>query len=217
MDILNTYYITQSNDTLINNYKKYFKNDNITKEDKKNMDLLDMINDGYYEQDKLKKFNSLELLEKENELILLIKNIQKNRELNFHTFIKCLEALLNISEILRSRTGKNKIIIDHTKNDNVKRCSYKFCTFNSNCSFFYSSDKRCYQDHFVHHMVSLDIENFIIYIKENFDLDSSILINKELLKTISTLKYVITHMYNELNEKCMYMKPHQIEKIHSKK
>ena len=41
--------------------------------------------------------------------------------------------------------------------------------------------------------------------------------NKEILKTINTLSFVINHMENEIKSKCMYLPENEIEECHFNK
>ena len=76
----------------------------------------------------------------------------------------------------------------------------------------------CYQDHYVHNMVSSDISVLIKYIKSKKINDKQHLIhNKELLKSINTLTYVIGHMENELKSKCFYSDKSEWDKYHISK
>jgi len=166
----------------------------------------------------IKLQNSLVILQKEVEIIkLLTKYALQNNQLNYTFFIKSLKLLLDISEILRIRLGQKEII--HEKNylpGNLPRCSYKFCNFKDTCSYNYNTTikNQCYQDHFVHRMVSADLTILIEYIdKKNQDI-SFVIYNKEILKTINTLSFVINHMENELKAKCMYLDESEWEACH---
>ena len=54
-------------------------------------------------------------------------------------------------------------------------------------------------------MVSSDLKILIDYIKINYGEAKIILHNKEILKTINTLSFVIDHMEKELKNKCRYL------------
>ena len=96
-----------------------------------------------------------------------------------------LYLLLISSELLRNKIGQKKINIGN--NGNIQRCSYKFCNFKENCNYNYSKKKNnyCYQDHYVHNMVSHDLMILINYIQdddfENINKNESL---KEILKSI---------------------------------
>lgn len=54
------------------------------------------------------------------------------------------------------------------KNIIISRCSYKFCSYQADCYYNYDtkSKKICYQDHYVHNMVSSDLQILLNYIEE---------------------------------------------------
>lgn len=168
----------------------------------------------------LENTTSLEIIQKELEIIKLISkySLQNNKiELNF--IKKILNILLELSNILRLRINQNKITIEDTKNTNIlSRCSYKFCNFKENCSYNYSTKKKknnfCYQDHYVHNMVCYDISVLINYLENNFENEDFIKPNKDILKSINTLSFVINHMENELRAKCIYLETSEWDKNH---
>lgn len=166
----------------------------------------------------LKTKPSLIILQKELEIIkLLTKYTLQNKNLDYTFFINCLNIFFDLSEILRIRLGQK--IITHDKqheNNTLLRCSYKFCSFHDNCSYFYNlkSKSLCYQDHYVHNMVSTDLKILINYINEKYENNNIILHNKEILKTINTLSFVIGHMETELRSKCLYLPENEWESCH---
>jgi hypothetical protein len=164
---------------------------------------------------------SLEILQKELEIVKLISKYSlQNNKLEFVFIITCLKYLLTLSEILRIRLKQPIININkqyNTKNINITRCSYKFCNYKEECAYNYNFGKKtnqCYQDHFVHNMVSHDVSSLISYVENNYKNNSTILHNKEILKTINTLSFVIGHMEGELRAKCLYNDPKDWEKYH---
>jgi hypothetical protein len=162
--------------------------------------------------------NSLEIIQKEMEIIkLLSKYTLQNKYLDYNFFIKSLYILLKLSEILRKRLGQNELNISKNKNeDNIYRCSYKFCLYKHLCNYNYNINikKLCYQDHYVHNMVSSDLKIIIDYINNKYNNNNVILKTEEILKTINTLNYVISHMETELKNKCLYVPPNEIEIYH---
>jgi hypothetical protein len=177
--------------------------------------------------DKLKEYkskNSLIILQKELDIIkLLTKYTLSNKNLNYTFFISCLNILLELSEVLRNRLGQKEISHDKLMNMNKKyennilpRCSYKFCSYQDSCIYNYNNKKTnlCYQDHYVHNMVSADLKTLIKYINSINNNNNIILHNKEILKTINTLSYVICHMETELKTKCLYLPEKEWEKCH---
>jgi hypothetical protein len=165
-----------------------------------------------------KKKNSLEILQKELDVIkLLTKYSLQNNTLEFDFFIASLQFLYSLSEILRIRIGQKEIIHD-TKNINnsISRCSYKFCNYKDACVYNYNTKNKsqCYQDHYVHRMVSADLLVLIDYISSKFENQKQIIPNKEILKSINTLSFVINHMESELKSKCMYTDESEWEQFH---
>jgi hypothetical protein len=65
-------------------------------------------------------------------------------------------------------------------------------------------------------MVSADLKILLEYIKKKYDhiIDKNILHNKEILKTINTLSFVISHMESELKSKCFYLQESEWDNFH---
>lgn len=163
--------------------------------------------------------SSLEVLQKEVEIIKLISKYSlQNNKLEFEFIITCLKYLFSLSELLRTRLHQPPININRSiKTININRCSYKFCNYKEECAYNYNLGKKtnqCYQDHYVHNMVSHDVTSLISYIEANYKINSLILHNKEILKTVNTLSFVIGHMEGELRAKCLYNEPKDWEKFH---
>ena len=164
------------------------------------------------------KLTSLDLLDEELQIVKLIsKYTLQNNYLNYGFFLKALNVILIQSNILAKRLKLQEI--EHkTKNYNnyIPRCSYKFCNFKNECFYNYNRKTKnvCYQDHYVHNMVSADLIILIDYIKFKFNENKLIIPNKEILKSINTLSFVVDHMYSELKSRCLYLKDNEIEKEH---
>lgn len=164
------------------------------------------------ELERLLKYNSLKLLKEELDLIKLFSKYslqQNNYEINF--LIRILNLLLNISEELRRRLNQPEISHKTRKDKQIMRCSYKFCNFKSDCDYHYKS-KKCNSDHFVHNMVSADIKNLISFF--NKKTESEFMSNKEVIKSINTILYVISHMEVELSNSCRYEAEENWENFH---
>jgi hypothetical protein len=172
--------------------------------------------------DELKSSKSLVILQKELDIIKLItKYTLQNKNLDYTFFIDCLNILLILSETLRCRLGQKEIQHEKMNNANqdnaITRCSYKFCSYQDNCTYNYNLKTKnlCYQDHYVHNMVSADLKILLNYIKQKYNvMDSVVLHNKEILKTINTLSFVIGHMELELRTKCLYLPDNEWENCH---
>ena len=171
------------------------------------------------EINKLCNLNSLKILQKELDVIkLLTKYSLQNNQLNYNFFMNALKLLLSLSESLRVRLGQVEIKIEKIiyNDDNISRCSYKFCNYKDSCNYNYNKSKNliCYQDHYVHNMVSGDLKVLIEYIEQKYGEIKVVSHNKEILKTINTLSFVINHMESELKAKCMYLSENEIEGFH---
>ena len=162
-----------------------------------------------------KNKNALEILQRESEIVKLISKYSlQNNKLDTSFILICLKYLYKLSELLRNRLIQP--IVNLNKNyKNISRCSYKFCNFKENCSYNYGKKgNACYQDHYVHNMVSHDVSSLISFIESNYTEQSQIIHNKEILKTINTLSFVIGHMETELKAKCLYHGSNDWEKYH---
>jgi hypothetical protein len=130
---------------------------------------------------KLTKENSLKILQKELDIIkLLTKYSLQNNQLDYDFIVNCLKLLLILSDTLKTRINQKDIVIDKKtyNNNNIARCSYKFCTFKDTCVYNYNNKSKvlCYQDHYVHNMVSHDVDSLINYIENNYKNNSIIII-----------------------------------------
>jgi hypothetical protein len=169
--------------------------------------------------EEIKKKSSLDIIQKELDIIkLLTKYCLQNKKIEYKLFMNCLNLILDFSEILRERLEQKKITTSTVDNpsDKISRCSYKFCSYQDNCVYNYNLKikKLCYQDHYVHNMVSSDIINIINHINSKYEDTKFILHNKEILKTINTLSFVISHMEHELKTKCLYLPETEWENNH---
>ena len=172
-----------------------------------------MIND-------IKLKSSLYIIQKELDIIKLItKYTLQNKNLEYIFFVDCLNLLLSLSETLRVRISQKEIQhdkIQYTENVPIIRCSYKFCSYQDNCTYNYNFKTKnlCYQDHYVHNMVSADLKILLEYITQKNENNKWISHNKEILKTINTLSFVIGHMETELRTKCLYIPENEWESCH---
>lgn len=166
---------------------------------------------------KIKNKSCLFIIQQELDIIkILTKYTLENKILDLNFYIPCLNLLLELSEILRIHFNQ-KEIINNNINNNLYRCSYNFCNYKDNCNFYYNTiinnKKKCYQDHYVHNMVSNDIKILLDYINKNKNNNGIILYNKDVLKTINTLSFVINHMEIELRNKSLYLSENSILSI----
>ena len=204
---------------LINEYKYIDKLDNKinTQEDNYQLTIeeINNININNLKEIYINK-KSLIILQKELLIIkLLSKYSLQTNNLDYNFIIKCLQICYELSEILRKKINQKQIKIINKQN--IQRCSYKFCNFKENCNYNYSKKKNnyCYQDHYVHNMVSHDLLILIYYIQD----DKFKVINKneslkEILKSINTISFVINHMETELKAKCLYQDEEKWDNFH---
>lgn len=185
----------------------------------------------------LKQFNIDELikniidinkLKKENSLFLLKLILNNSTNLNKFYFqtsenkknkiLIILNNILEITNILKNKINLNTIHVNLSliKETFIPRSSYKFCNFKDNCNYNYNKckNKGCYAHHYVYDLLEYDLKSIIYYI-ENFIVNDIISSNKEITKSLSTINYVIKHMYEELNNISIYIKKDEnIEKYH---
>lgn len=159
---------------------------------------------------------SLEIIQKELEVIKLISKYSlQNNVLDYNFIISGLKFIYKLSEILRIRLNQSVININKQNKNGIIRCSYKFCNFKDSCVFNYNKKGNCcYQDHYVHNMISHDLYALNLYIESiqtNSNLNNY---NKEILKSINTLSFVIGHMETELRTKCMYSEKTDWDNFH---
>ena len=159
--------------------------------------------------------NSLEILQKELEIIRLISKYSlQNNKLEYSFIMSCLKYLYELSEILRIRLKQPPIVISKQNKTCIIRCSYKFCNFKDSCAFNYNKNSHCcYQDHYVHNMISHDISALLMYIEAS-NTEQYIIHNKDILKSINTLAFCISHMETELRIKCIYVDKKEWENFH---
>ena len=199
-------------DNIINN--KLVENNNVV-EDIFNINIfIEKI-----EKKNIQLLNSLELLELELEIsINLNKYYFSYNNNNKSIIIKLLNKILNICQILKDKLNMKTIQIkkDMINKNNVPRSSYKFCNHKDACKFNYSKDKnkKCHNHHYVHNLLEYDIYTIIYYI-ENLITENNLNNNQEIIKSFTTINYVIKHMYEELNNIKLYSKKNEcIEKYH---
>jgi hypothetical protein len=234
---------TIDNDIINNNINRLLNKNNVNIIENKILEIENDYNNKIIEIELLynnkesinniKMSNSLIILQKELEIIkILTKYTLLNKNLDFKFLLICLILLYEFSEVLRIRLKQKKIVYEK-KSNIIFRSSYKFCNFQDNCIYNYNkkSKKICYQDHYVHNMVSCDLYVLLEYICNklfNIDYSNNLNLNdinydtnniselyiKEILKTINTLSYVINHMELELRTKCLYLDEKQWEKNH---
>lgn len=201
----------------INNIKKLFNpTQNVIEEySLTDVEKLILVEDKekYFEQK-----NSFFILEEEYNLVkLLSKYNLHNNYLKTDFFLNILDILLIINNILSKRLNLPEVVHKNKTISNfIPRCSYKFCNFKHECYYNYNlkNCNICYQDHYVHNMIKADLIILKKYIKNYFPENNVIIPNREILKSISTLNYVVEHMYLEMKSRCLYLTEDEYEKQH---
>ena len=170
-------------------------------------------------KNEINNLTKLEILQKELNIIkILSKYTLQNNYLEFDFFIKCLEIIYHLSNNLRIHLKQPNLNHENLNKNILSRCSYKFCKFKDSCTYNYNKNNQiCYQDHYVHNLVCADINVLINYIKKNYKNTDKINHNKEIIKSINTLCYVIGHMENELKNKCFYQEKKNWNNFHVSK
>ena len=218
----NDHFVKINND---DNIEKSVENNNDNDNDNENKIILEKINNYILalkdEKLDLNAINILEILKEEESICTyLCKYVLQNNFLNFDFFINSLTLLKEMSGFLRKNLQQKKFNHDLKKlkaTNSIPRSSYKFCHFKDGCMYNYDKDKNgCYADHYVHNLVEADIEALIEYIKNNFS-ENIINHNKEIIKCINTLCFVIKHMTTELNSLCIYCEPCEYQNYHVNK
>jgi len=100
------------------------------------------------------------------------------------------------------------------KKDKIIRSSYKFCNYKHECTYNYEKGKKgCYADHYPHNMIHADCDALLECINLYYTDDNEIQ-NKELVRCINTISFVIRHMYEEINNLCLYSTREEHDKFH---
>lgn len=205
-------------DKILMELKKVDSIDNVEEIEKIEKEYVDKINQikELNSDDKktieLLKLSSLDLLKEEYALVKLFSkySLQQN-DYDVKFLLKILNLLYIISNELAERIKQQKITHKKRKDRDIMRCSYKFCNFKSNCKYHYGK-KKCNSDHFVHNMVSADLDNLIDFFQNKTEKEFTS--NKEVIKSINTILYVISHMESELSDSCRYESEDKWESFH---
>ena len=205
-------------DKILMELKKVDSIDNVEEIEKIEKEYIDKIkqikelNSDDKKTIELLKLSSLDLLKEEYALVKLFSkySLQQN-DYDVKFLLKILNLLYIISNELAERIKQQKIIHKKRKDRDIMRCSYKFCNFKSNCKYHYGK-KKCNSDHFVHNMVSADLENLIDFFQNKTEKEFTS--NKEVIKSINTILYVISHMESELSDSCRYESEDKWESFH---
>lgn len=124
-------------------------------------------------------------------------------KLDYNLHISKFEWLARASKSLSNKLGltvnNHKINTFDMQKGIIPRSSYKFCEYNYDCQFNYKDKYNgCYAQHFVHNLVCADIYAVIYYLNNCYQ-NNKEYNYEELSKCITTIAYVIKHMYEELS------------------
>lgn len=195
-----------------------FNNLNMIDINPNNTELLNKINNIILISN-YKKYTSLELLKYQDIIATYINKTVQNNFYNKDIFIKCILFLKKLSEYLAHKV-KQKVFVHNNNflNDNkIIRSSYKFCNYKHKCTYNYNKHKKaCYADHFPHNMIYADCDILLKFIEKYYE-DEINIQNKEIIRCINTISYVIKHMVEELSNLCLYIPSKDHDKYHNVK
>ena len=153
-------------------------------------------------------------------MFILSNNLNKyyfQLNTNSNNILKILDNILIINNILKKRLNMKTLNINYNSvtNTYIPRSSYKFCNFKDACNYNYdlNKNKGCYAHHYVYNLLEYDLTILIYYIN-NF-ISENINSNKQVTKSLTTINFVIKHMYEELQNIFLYSDNKiDIEKFH---
>ncbi len=176
-----------------------------------NLDIYSIINSNNYTKQK-----SIDIIKSQDIVVnYLCKKIQNNI-INKKLLIEIINYLKKTSLHLQNKINQKMFKHNYSliKKDKIIRSSYKFCNYKHNCTYNYEKGKKgCYADHYPHNMICADCNALLFCINEYYLNDIEIQ-NKEIVRCINTISYVIRHMYDELNNLCLYCKRCDHDKHH---
>jgi len=180
-----------------------------------NEKILNEINKILKEKD-LNNLTSLEILKQQDLVSSYISKSIQNNIINKIFFIECISYLKETSNILSDKISQTLFLHNYNfiKKDKIIRSSYKFCNYKHECTYNYEKGKKgCYADHYPHNMVYADCDALLECMKLYYT-DEVEIQNKELVRCINTISFVIRHMYEELNNLCLYSNRNDHNKFH---
>ena len=184
-------------------YKKYDIKEHISSEEEEkdidinsidfslnNEKILNEVNK-ILKLDKYDNLTSLEILKKQDIISSYISKSFQNNIINKIFFIDCISFLKKTSEFLAN-------LISQT----ISSHNYNFI-----------KKKGCYADHYPHNMIYADCDALLECVKLFYENEDEIH-NKEIVRCINTISYVIRHMFDELNNLCLYSNRNEHNKFH---
>ncbi len=168
------------------------------------------------QQKNFKNYTSLEILKNQDLVSSYISKSIQNNIINKKFFIECISYLKNTSKLLSEKISQALFTHNYNfiKKDKIIRSSYKFCNYKHDCTYNYEKGKKgCYADHYPHNMIYADCDALLECINLYY-IDDNEIQNKELVRCINTISFVIRHMYEEINNLCMYSTRAEHDKFH---
>jgi len=202
----------QSNST--NEVFKNIKSTNFSIDNEKILEKITNIT----KLENINKINSLQLLQFEDLITnYLSRYLIQNTVVTYSFINSLLNWILKTSEVLAGRIKQSlkKHSSARKYRSSIPRSSYKFCTYKDKCEYNYKkSSNGCCADHYIHSSVHADILALQEFIDKQDIKDDKIQGNREINKCINTLSYVIRHMWEELNNICLYVNKDKYEEYH---
>lgn len=177
-----------------------------------NLDIYSIINSNNYTKQK-----SIDIIKSQDIVVnYLCKKIQNNI-INKKLLIEIINYLKKTSLHLQNKINQKMFKHNYSliKKDKIIRSSYKFCNYKHNCTYNYDKNKKkgCYADHYPHDMIYADCDA-LLFCLDNFYKSENDFYNKEIVKCINTISFVIRHMYEELNNLCLYSCTNEYDNFH---
>jgi hypothetical protein len=191
------------------------------KNDKQDENRPDTVDDQFdidkaISQDCKDLMNDLEVLKYQKNISDFLRNYvhyyikrldKSNVSFDTELFIKYLDWLESSSKHLSQKLQMPNIKHNARAENVIPRSSYKFCDYGSECDYNYGvgkfKSKGCIAQHYVHNVVHADINILKLYISK---MEEGSNLYSEILKSMNTISFVFSHMYNELSCICYYDK-----------
>lgn len=121
---------------------------------------------------------------KDAQLFVLLRYIKKSCDFLVRTYAEQLRPLPESGRPL-DKDGPRGVI---------PRNYYRLCEKRERCDFKYRRHS-CARHHYVHNLISEDLSNIIEFLRTGD-------INDEVLDLLTTVRYVVLHMYEEFSARC---------------
>lgn len=159
----------------------------IMDEDLAELPILTVFEYQWYVMTKLIKHIHLRK-RKDEQLFVLLKYIKKSCDFLVRTYAEQLRPLPESGRpIEKEEKGPRGVI---------PRNYYRLCEKRERCDFKYRRHS-CARHHYVHNLISEDLSNIMDFLRTGD-------INDEVLDLLTTVRYVVLHMYEEFRARCSY-------------